>query len=107
MRCFNSNSRSLSPTRQNIRSILTDTENLYAEIQNAYNNDRLDVAGAYASCGNLLWHLRDRMRTKSGDDPNVLRNRFSSIQNEFDSLINPISHFIKNDQSTGRTRPEK
>ena len=106
MRCFNPSNRSLSPTRQTISVILTDAQNLYAEVQQAFNNGR-DVGNIYANSVNLLIDLQERMRTKSGDAPNVLRNRFSRIQDEFNELINPISHSIKNDQSTRRARQER
>ena len=106
MRCFNPTNRALSPTRQTISEILTDTQNLYAEVQQAFNNGR-DVGNMYANSGNLLIDLQERMRTKSGVAPNVLRNRFSRIQEEFNEMINPISHSVKNDQSYRRGRQER
>lgn len=106
MRCFKSNNRSLSPTRQNIGSILTDTQNLYTEIRQAYNNGG-NVGDLSGSCANLLLELRERMITQSGQAPNVFRNRFSDIQNQFDSLINPISHSIKNNQVSRGSSQER
>ena len=106
MKCFNPYNRSLSPTRQNIRSILTDTENLHAEIEHAFNNNR-PVGDIFVNSGNLLVDLRRRMRNQSGEDPNVFRNRFSRIQNDFNVLLYPISHLIKNHQSGGKTGLEK
>ena len=106
MRCFNPTNRALSPTRQTISEILADTQNLYAEVQQAFNNGR-DVGNTYANSGNLLIDLQERMQTKSGEAPRVYRNRFGRIQSEFDELINPISHSVKNDQSTRRPRQER
>ena len=106
MKCFNPNNRALSPTRQNIRAILTDTKNLHAEIEDAFNNHQ-HVGDMFADSGNLLVDLRKRMRTQSGEDPTVFRNRFSRIQNDFSALFHPISHFIKNDQSSSRAGPER
>ena len=106
MRCFNPSNRALSPTRQNISVILTDTQNLHAEVQTAINNGR-DVGDTHVESANLLLDLQDRMRTKSGEAPNVLRNRFSRIQNEFNQLINPISYSLKIDQSTRSARQER
>ena len=106
MRCFNPSNRALSPTRQNISEILTDTQNLYAEVQHAFNSGR-DVGNTYADSGNLLIDLQERMRTRSGEAPNVFRNRFGRIQNEFNELINPISHSVKNEQSLRRERQQR
>ena len=106
MRCFNPTNRALSPTRQNISEILTDTQNLQAEVQDAINAGR-NVGEMHVDSANLILDLQDRMRTKSGEAPNVFRNRFGRIQNEFNELMNPISHSVRIDQSMRRPRQDR
>ena len=106
MGCFSSSNRSHSPTRQHIRSIYVDAQNLNADIRQAYNNGA-HVGALYGRCGHLLLELQQRIGNRSGHAPDVFRNQLSDIQSQYNSIINPLSHSIQNNQSSSSSGQER
>ena len=98
MRCFNSTARPSSPTRQSIHTVLTECKNLRRTIQEASHSGR-HVGPTHFRSIELLEHLKERLKTRSGPSPDVYRERLSQIEHQFNTLVYPITQSVVNEQS--------